>query len=137
MKLLDTISRADVHWSTLEESDVALNRAHYVSRQINAFYAELIEARKRGLQRLRQELEADFKYFYQELHPNEGYEEIKIPVQSTKRSSVDLTTRFYDDEAHPLNYFSEGHLDSLGLCIFLAFIKNSTLAKSCQRLFNK
>ncbi|HMR68167.1 MAG TPA: hypothetical protein PKE64_29490, partial [Anaerolineae bacterium] len=24
---------------------------------------------------------------------------------------------------HPLGYFSEGHLDSLGLCIFLAFIK--------------
>lgn len=125
--LLDSLmkmSRVDEQWRRLLETETALRKANCVSQQINRVYDELVAARKRGLERLRQELEEDFERFYQQLHPDEGYEAITIPVQPEKRSSVALRAKYCEqDETHPLSYFSEGHLDSLGLCIFLAFIK--------------
>ncbi len=122
--LLDLLPRVDEIWRNLQQVEPRLRQARYLMEQIRLIYDELLAARRRGLQALNQSLEDDFKYLYQQLHPDEGYEAIKMPVQLDKRSSVDLNASFYDqDGSHPLNYFSEGHLDSLGLCIFLAFIK--------------
>lgn len=122
--LLLTMTRVDEHWQRLRAVRHVLRKVRFVYQQIDLVYTELVEARKRGLRRLRAELEKDFERFYQLLHPDEGYGAIMIPVQKEKRSSVALRTRYQDGApAHPLNYFSEGHMDSLGLCIFLAFIK--------------
>jgi hypothetical protein len=118
------MTRVDELWQRLEQIGRALNKARFVEQQIDLVYTELVEARKRGLKRLREELEEDFEHFYQQLHPDEGYGAITIPVQREKRSSVALRTSYHEQTpAHPLNYFSEGHMDSLGLCIFLAFMK--------------
>lgn len=124
LDLLMTMARVDEQWQQLQDTESTLRKANYVSQQVSLVHDELVAARKRGLERLRQELEEDFERFYQQLHPDEGYEAITIPVQQEKRSSVALRAKYHaQEEAHPLNYFSEGHLDSLGLCIFLAFIK--------------
>lgn len=124
LDLLLTMTRVDEQWQQLQETESALQKANYVSQQIGLVYDELVAARKRGLERLGHELEEDFERFYQQLHPDEGYEAITIPVQPERRSSIALRAKCYQqEEAHPLNYFSEGHLDSLGLCVFLAFIK--------------
>ena len=122
--LLVTMTRVHEQWRRLQEVRRALRKARFVHQQVALAYTELVEARKRGLKRLRGELEEDFGRFYQQLHPDEGYGTITIPVQQERRSSVALRTRYHEQRpAHPLNYFSEGHMDSLGLCIFLAFIK--------------
>ncbi len=122
--LLVTMTRVDEHWQRLREIRRAVRKASFVHQQVDLVYTELVEARKRGLKRLRAELERDFGRFYQQLHPGEGYGSITIPVQRDRRSSVALRTCYHNQApAHPLNYFSEGHMDSLGLCIFLAFIK--------------
>lgn len=118
------LSRVDEHWQMLQKKAVEITKAQYVAGQINLAYTMLIAARKLGLERIRRELEEDFDRFYQQLHPDEGCRGITIPVQQAQRSSIALRAGFHGQaETHPLSYYSEGHLDSLGLCIFLAFIK--------------
>ena len=121
---LVTLAHVDEQWQMLKARAHGLEKAGYVCRQIERVYDELIAARKRGLERLRLQLEEDLYRLYEQMHPGEGYEAVTIPVQQAQRSSIALRARFHDqDEAHPLSFYSEGHLDSLGLCIFLAFIK--------------
>ncbi len=124
LDLLLTLTRIEEPWRQLRAVARDLKSATYVHRQIDLVYTTLVETRKRGLGRISRELQDNFAHLYKQLHPDEGYEAITLEVQKDKRSSVALRVKFHQqDAAHPLNYLSEGHLDSLGLCIFLAFIK--------------
>lgn len=58
---------------------------------------------------------------YEKLHPGEGLNKISLTLDPGKRSSLELAAEFLTvKDAPPHAYFSESHLDSLGLCIFLA-----------------
>ena len=59
--------------------------------------------------------------YYNFIHKNESFNSPHINVPHSTRITIDLT--FNDITADPRSYSSEGHLDSLGLCIFLAFAK--------------
>lgn len=58
---------------------------------------------------------------YEKLHPGEGLNKISLNLDPAKRGSLELGADFLGQkDAPPHAYFSESHLDSLGLCIFLA-----------------
>lgn len=58
---------------------------------------------------------------YEKLHPGEGLNKISLKLDPAKRGSLELGAEFLGQmDAPPHAYFSESHLDSLGLCIFLA-----------------
>lgn len=58
---------------------------------------------------------------YEKLHPKEGLNKISLKLDPAKRGSLELGAEFLgQQDAPPHAYFSESHLDSLGLCIFLA-----------------
>ena len=123
-ELLQKLSVVDEQWHRLEVANKRLIHAQAVYEQISKVYDELIAARRRGVKRLGAALQEDFNRFYQQLHPDEGYGEISLIPRKKQGSGVDLLAQFFGQEpAHPLGYWSEGHLDSLGLCVFLAFIR--------------
>jgi hypothetical protein len=73
------------------------------------------------IQRIYDELQNDLARMYTFLHPGEGHGMIAIAMDPRKRGSSDLRMGFYGREGDdPRAFASEGHLDSLGLCIFLA-----------------
>lgn len=58
---------------------------------------------------------------YEIIHPGEGLNKISLKLDPNKTGSVDLSAKFLSSQDQPPHaYFSESHLDSLGLCIFLA-----------------
>jgi predicted RNA-binding Zn-ribbon protein involved in translation (DUF1610 family) len=58
------------------------------------------------------------------LHPNEPHKNIELTVALGKRASTKLKMESFGREGEdPRALTSEGHLDSLGLCIFLGFVK--------------
>ncbi len=58
---------------------------------------------------------------YEEIHPGEGLNKISLKLDPKKTGSLDLSAEFLSKQDQPPHaYFSESHLDSLGLCIFLA-----------------
>lgn len=58
---------------------------------------------------------------YEMVHPGEGLNKISLELDPNKRTSLEIGTNFCGQEgAPPQAYFSDSHLDTLGLCVFLA-----------------
>ena len=87
-------------------------------------YSEFSDIKKRKIQEVYNTIQEDVERYYAFLHPHESYGDIKIGVDPNKKGSTDLRmTIFGKEDKDPRSLSSEGHLDSLGLCIFLALFK--------------
>jgi hypothetical protein len=57
---------------------------------------------------------------YELVHPGEGLEKISLVLDPKKRASLEIGADFFSEtDAPPQAYFSDSHLDTLGLCVFL------------------
>lgn len=119
-----TLPRIDELWGQMLTTAQMFATADAQRRQVQIVYDSLVAARKGAVARLLRVMSADFERLYSTLHPHEGYGSIQLDVITNRRGSLDLRTDYQNQNAHPLNFLSEGHLDSLGLCIFLAFVKH-------------
>lgn len=66
------------------------------------------------------EIATDVGKLYEVVHPTEGLDAISLPLDPAKRASIELKAKFAGQDAFPQAYFSQSHLDTLGLCVFLA-----------------
>lgn len=58
---------------------------------------------------------------YEAVHPGEGLNKISLALDPVKRASLEIGASFCGAaDMPPQAYFSESHLDTLGLCVFLA-----------------
>jgi recombinational DNA repair ATPase RecF len=57
---------------------------------------------------------------YELVHKGEGANIIALQLDPNRRASLDLQARFGDKDVPPQAYYSQSHLDTLGLCVFLA-----------------
>jgi energy-coupling factor transporter ATP-binding protein EcfA2 len=57
---------------------------------------------------------------YEQVHPGEGLDKISLPLDPKKRASLEMMADFGGAERPPQAYFSQSHLDTLALCVFLA-----------------
>lgn len=58
---------------------------------------------------------------YEAIHPGEGLNKIVLALEEGKRASLEIATDFGGNpDSPPQAYFSDSHLDTLGLCVFLA-----------------
>jgi DNA repair exonuclease SbcCD ATPase subunit len=82
-------------------------------------YAEA--ARKQEVQRIFNELSDDVGHIYMVLHPDERHGGIRLEVREAAQGSANLKTSYYEKaDEDPRAYYSEAHLDTLGLSLFLA-----------------
>jgi hypothetical protein len=58
---------------------------------------------------------------YEAVHPGEGLDKISLGLDPKKRASLNIGASFLNiSDAPPQAYFSDSHLDTLGICIFIA-----------------
>ena len=58
---------------------------------------------------------------YEAVHPGEGLNKISLELDPKKRASLEIGATFCGQPSTPPQaYFSDSHLDTLGLCVFLA-----------------
>lgn len=77
--------------------------------------------RKQYLEQVLAAIAVEVGRLYEAIHPGEGLNKISFKLSPTKQGSLDLGAEFLGKQDQPPQaYFSESHLDSLGLCIFLA-----------------
>ena len=93
---------------------------HSISERLRSLF---LTTKHLKIQEIYDSMQNDIKLFYSLIHPEEDHGEIKLIVDFTKSGSTTLQVSSYDKMVDPRAFQSEGHLDSLGLCIFLAFIK--------------
>ncbi len=63
---------------------------------------------------------------YEKVHPGEGLEKIALPLDPNRRASLNLHAEFAGQNVMPQAYFSQSHLDTLGLCVFVALALRQT-----------
>jgi len=72
-------------------------------------------------------ISGDVETMYQEIHPNEGLGNVKLFLNHTYQSSLNLSANFHTkSDITPQSVYSESHLDTLGLCIFIALAKKES-----------
>lgn len=86
-------------------------------------YETFSETKKTKIGQIYEAIKGNINNFYSVLHPNEPHPNIELSISSKRRASTDLKMEFFGSIEDPRAFSSEGHLDSLGLCIFLAFVK--------------
>jgi DNA repair exonuclease SbcCD ATPase subunit len=76
-------------------------------------------------------ISGDFAHLYQTIHKGEKIETIKLYLHPTKKASAQFDGSLFGKEgASPVAYLSESHLDTLGLCLFLALEKRENPEKT-------
>lgn len=124
LTLVDFLGRADEKWQSWEREILEVTRKEEISKQYAIVRDSLIQARITGIRTIIEQLDQNFISLYNQLHPGEGHKAITIIMNEGRANSADLIAETEMMKAmHPLGHYSEGHLDSLGLCIFLAFIQ--------------
>lgn len=87
-------------------------------------YSKFLDIKRTKIQELYNNLQALIHKFYIKIHPNESYENLRLKIKPNARASTNLIMDCLGQtKEDPRAYSSEGHLDTLGLCIFLAFHK--------------
>jgi recombinational DNA repair ATPase RecF len=96
---------------------VFLEKTQYeLRREINRLSSETIK-----------HISNDMQSMWSQLHPNEPIDEVSLDLQEGKDRAVDICLRFHGKSQNsPRITLSEGHRNSLGLVVFLAFAKKST-----------
>jgi energy-coupling factor transporter ATP-binding protein EcfA2 len=101
---------------TQRELDVVLPR---LQRTLDI----VVEERKRYTDKLLSDIANEVGRLYELVHPKEGSSKISLQLDAKKRASLAINTTFHGTVAPPPAYFSDSHMDTLGLCIFLANAK--------------
>jgi len=99
-------------------------RIEFVINRGEAIKTTLHDERIRHANETLRAISGDFAKLYSKIHEGEKIETIQLYLHASKKSSAQLDgTLFGKEEASPVAYLSESHLDTLGLCLFLALEK--------------
>jgi len=79
------------------------------------------EERKKFTDTILQSISHEVGRLYEAVHPGEGLDTIHLTLDATHRASLEIGSSFGGFSGLPPQaYFSQAHLDTLGLCVFLA-----------------
>lgn len=94
------------------------------SKFISLLYDCAVDARKKACREVFEEIGDSVDYIYRKFHPDEGLGDFALEVREVGAGSAVLKGRFpHRKSEDPRGLYSEAHLDTLGLAIFLALRK--------------
>jgi hypothetical protein len=95
-----------------------------LEKKLKAALLIVEEQRKAFIRNALQQVSGDIDALYAKLHPGEPLNTIKLGLKDGAQGSLDITANFETKtDVPPQAYYSEAHLDTLGICIFMAFAK--------------
>lgn len=99
-----------------------LKQSYNISKIIYQTYSKV---KKQKIQQIYDDIQQDIEKFYSFIHRGEKCNDIRLLIDVEKKGSTEIKISSFvkDSYVDPRAFQSEGHLDSLGLCIFLAFVK--------------
>lgn len=105
-------------WESLDEEQSALEHLAALTENMDRTQELFTEARNEGFEELYADIEGLFNQLYGTIHPDE--QDIDLDFDADATDSVKLEANFEDERDSPLAYHSEGHIDTMGICLFLA-----------------
>lgn len=113
---------------TLKASMEALQNSSQIRRELEEVLPRLKETlniiedqRRNFTDGVLQKITENVSRLYEAVHPGEKLNKISLELDPAKRASLEIATEFHGlNGTPPQAYFSDSHLDTLGLCVFLA-----------------
>lgn len=103
------------------ESDAAARDLAAVLPRLNEILKLVERERKKYTDAILAIISTRVSELYEAIHHGEGGQKIVLALDAAKRGSLDIATEFAGmQDSPPQAYFSDSHLDTLGLCVFLA-----------------
>lgn len=96
---------------------------------VETIYNHAVEARKEAVQEIITTVSSIANVMYSQVHPEESLDTSELQVRQAVSQSIDLSMKFDGKPESPMLHLSESHLDTLGLCYFLAIRKLEALKK--------
>jgi DNA repair exonuclease SbcCD ATPase subunit len=110
--------------STLDEKVSEAKQTESLQLKLGQAVQIFESKRKSYVEAVLLEIASSVDELYQKIHPHENLGNLKLKLNEKKRGSLDYGVAFKDQQdIQPQPYYSESHLDTLGLCIFLALAK--------------
>jgi len=106
---------------TYNDNILAQQEIEYLLPRLERALEIVEEERKQFIDETLAEIADEVGRLYEAVHPGEGLNRISLALDPSRRASLAIETDFYGEEdTPPQAYFSDSHLDTLGLCVFLA-----------------
>jgi hypothetical protein len=124
LRIVSLIAQASGKIKDISKVNAELGEYQKYSDVASKIYATFSETKKSKIPGVYNQIRSDIQAFYLMLHPGEPCTNITLKVALGRRASTTLEMDAFGRTGEdPRAFASEGHLDSLGLCIFLAFVR--------------
>jgi DNA repair exonuclease SbcCD ATPase subunit len=126
------LERGIASWKDIEEAELAITTTREILRRTTVAKDSFSSARESAIQQVFTLISGTVLNYYNSLHNfgvgDDASECTALELQPTSRSATGglrLAIQFLGlaDSKDPRAFLSEGHLDSLGLCLFLAAVR--------------
>lgn len=125
-RVVDQRNALKTHLAAIDELASTVDATQTQADHLNAMLAIVEQERKQYVQSTVDSISGTVSALYQRVHPDEPLGELSFGLKAKTRGSLTLTSRFGQaTNVSPAAYYSESHLDTLGLCVYLALAKQS------------
>lgn len=88
--------------------------------KLESTYRVFVEERRRFTDEMLLEIASRVGELYEQVHPSESLNRIGLKLDPKKPGSLEIDAEYAGKLVSPQAYYSQSHLETLGLCIFLA-----------------
>ncbi len=128
--LRQLISIKETH-EKIEKNKKALVKLKTQEGKLKRLQEILENERKVLLKTILSGISSAVESLYKRIHPGEGYGEINFLLNPKRKASLFIKGEYCGyDEIPPQAYFSESHLDTLGICVKIALAKRYSAGDS-------
>lgn len=121
----DMLTKLEENIKVLESAESEFDAATSLNRKASLLIDKFQETRDKTLKNLYNEIRATFESLYKEIHGNDE-NDFEASIEPSG-ASLNFEVSFYGRGKHPPHALhSEGHQDSMGLCLYLALAEKLT-----------
>ena len=120
---------------TLDEKSSEAKQKESLSKRLQQA-VNIVEAKRKSyVESILSDIAKQVDDLYQQIHPQKGMGQIKLKLDEHLRGSLVYGVAFGgQQDIQPQPYYSDSHLDTLGLCIFLALAKRGDASRTLMVL---
>ena len=130
-KQVNNLTSIRQYVKTLDEKSVEAEQRESLSNRLQQA-VNIVEAKRKSyVESILSDIAQQVDDLYQQIHPQKGMGQIKLKLDERQRGSLVYGVAFGgQQDIQPQPYYSDSHLDTLGLCIFLALAERGDASRT-------
>ena len=112
------------HMETLTQKSAEAKTLEALAKKLKGALDIVSQQRKNYVETVLSSIAIEVETLYTKLHPGEGIGKVRFFLKANTIGSLEFEAEFLSiSKLPPQAYYSESHLDTLGICVFLALSK--------------